>query len=68
MAGNVTDSDNEDDINAGKVAKFSKTVTVSTNFFIRWYSDSVIFYSSIACMFGVMVLIVLVVRRKRREA
>ena len=35
MAGNVTDSDNEDDINAGKVAKFSKTVTVSTNFFIR---------------------------------
>ena len=68
MAGNVTDSDNEDDINAGKVTKFSKTVTVSTNFFIRWYSDSVFFYSSIACMFGVMVLIVLVVRRKRREA
>ena len=67
MAGNVTDSDNEDDINAGKVAKFSKTVTVSTNFFIRWYSDSVIFYSSIACILGVMVLIVLVVRRKRRE-
>ena len=65
MAGNVTDSDNEDDINAGKVAKFSKTVTVSTNFFIRWYSDRVVFYSSIACILGVMVLIVLVVRRKR---
>ena len=61
MAGNVTDSENAEDIASGKVVSFNNTVTVTTNFFVRWYSNKVAFFGSIggvvAAMVGAFVLI-----------
>ena len=61
MAGNVTDSENAEDIASGKVVSFNNTVTVTTNFFVRWYSNKVAFFGSVggvvAAMVGAFVLI-----------
>lgn len=50
MAGNVVDSSNKADIEAGKVADFTAKITVTTNALIRWYSNKLLFISSIVGM------------------
>lgn len=67
MAGNVTDSDNKDDIKAGKVASFTSEVTVSTNFFIRLYSNKVAFYGCIVSVVGVITGGTIFAVRKRKK-
>ena len=67
FAGNVTDTDNAED--EKYVADFSREITVSTNFFIRWYANKVVFIGSIAgfvlLVAGITTLIV--VRGKKKK-
>ena len=55
MAGNVTDSENAEDIASGKVVSFNNTVTVTTNFFVRWYSNKAAFFGSVGGVVAAMV-------------
>ena len=51
IAGNVTDTDTADDDGNYRFAPdfdFNRTVTVSTNFFIRWYANRPLFIGSVA--------------------
>ena len=67
MAGNVVDSSNKADIEAGKVADFTSKITVTTNVLIRWYSNKLLFISSIAGVIGLIIIgtVFTVYRRKK---
>ena len=71
MAGNVTDSENAEDIASGKVVSFNNTVTVTTNFFVRWYSNKAAFFGSVggvvAAMVGAFALIYMKTGRGYRK-
>ena len=56
MAGNVVDSSNKADIEAGKVADFTSKITVTTNVLIRWYSNKLLFVSSIVGVIGLIII------------
>lgn len=66
LAGNTTNTDAED-FNSEYV--FNKTVTVSTNLFVRWYANKPLFWVSVG---GVVVLIgaiffFVAYKRKKKE-
>lgn len=67
LAGNITDSSNEEDIRSGKVADFTRKVTVSTNFFIRWYSNKLIFFGSIGAIVIIAGAAIMFVKQRRRR-
>lgn len=69
LAGNVTDTDSKDfDIDS---IDFNRAITVSTNFFVRWYANKLVFWCSIAAIAvigGGLAFFIATKRRKRDEA
>lgn len=68
LAGNVTDTAAEN-FGTGGLYIFNDKVTVSTNFFVRWYANTVLFWGSIG---GVVVLVAAIwffiaFKRKKKE-
>lgn len=67
LAGNVTDTATED-FSTGDLYVFNDTITVSTNFFVRWYANKLLFWGSIG---GVIVLAAIIwfiiAKRKKNE-
>ena len=51
LAGNVTDTDSKDfDVDS---IDFNRAITVSTNFFVRWFANKIVFGCSIAAIIAV---------------
>ncbi|MBQ2982992.1 MAG: hypothetical protein IJD58_12885 [Lachnospiraceae bacterium] len=68
IAGNIIDSDNAEDIKSGKIVSFEKDITVSTNPFVRWYSNAPLFYGSIVAAIAVIGgMVGLVTLRNKRK-
>ncbi len=71
IAGNITDSDNEDDINSGKIPSFSSDITVSTDTFVIWYANKPLFYGTIAGAVAIVAaligLIIFLSKKKKRK-
>lgn len=68
IAGNVTDTAS-DDFSANDLYVFNDTITISTNFFVRWYANKPLFWGSIG---GVVVLagaicFLVAFKRKKKE-
>lgn len=63
LAGNKTDTDSE--TFASEYA-FNNTVTISTNFFVRWFANKPLFFGSIAGFVIVLIAIFVIVSRRRK--
>ena len=66
LAGNVTDTA-ADDFSTGDLYVFNDRITVSTNFFVRWYANPVLFWSSIAGVVVLAAAICFIVAFKRKK-
>lgn len=67
LAGNITDTASEE---FASVYEFNPTVTISTNFFIRWFANKVVFFGSIGgtavLLTGGVAIVLGVLRRRSR--
>lgn len=66
LAGNVTDTAS-DDFNPGERFVFNDVITVSTNFFVRWYANAPLFWGSIGGAVVVTAGIWLLIVAKRKK-
>lgn len=67
MSGNITDTSAENFISA---YEFNDSVTVSTNFFVRWYANPWLFWGSIAgavALAGIIIFLIIAKRKKKEE-
>ncbi len=62
-AGNVTDTGSE---SFSSSYLFNSEIIVSTNIFVRWYANKILFFGSIGCVMAVISAIGVVRRRKRK--
>lgn len=69
LAGNVTDTDSKDfDIDS---IDFNRAITVSTNFFVRWFANKIVFGCSIAAIIAVgggLAFFIAIRKRRKDEA
>lgn len=66
IAGNVTDTAS-DDFSTGDFYIFNDTITVSTNFLVRWYANKPLFWGSIAGVIVVAAAICFIIAYKRKK-
>lgn len=64
MAGNILDTDSEE---FNTDLTFVKSITVSTNFFVRWYANKVLFWSTTIAAVLILGGIAFFIYKKRRE-
>lgn len=69
LAGNVTDTDSKDfDVDS---IDFNRAITVSTNFFVRWFANKIVFGCSIAAIIAVgggLAFFIAIRKRRKDEA
>lgn len=69
LAGNVTDTDSKDfDIDS---IDFNRAITVSTNFFVRWFANKIVFGCSVAAIIAVgggLAFFIAIRKRRKDEA
>ncbi len=74
LADNVTDTatkEFEDSLKESKLYTYYKTLTISTNFFVRWYNNTGLFYGSIGGGVGgaaALVILIAALKRKKKKA
>lgn len=74
LADNVTDTatkEFEDSLKESKLYTYYKTLTISTNFFVRWYNNTGLFYGSIGGGVGgaaALVILIAAIKRKKKKA
>lgn len=66
IAGNITDTASED-FSTNDLYVFNDVVTVSTNFFVRWYANKTIFWLSIVGIVAIAMTTCAVVAYKRKK-
>lgn len=66
LAGNITDTAS-DDFNPGELYVFNDVITVSTNFFVRWYANTALFWGSIGGVVVVTAAIWILIAAKRKK-
>lgn len=66
LAGNITDTAS-DDFNPGELYVFNDVITVSTNFFVRWYANTALFWGSIGGVVVVTAAIWIFIAAKRKK-
>lgn len=66
LAGNITDTAS-DDFNPGELYVFNDVITVSTNFFVRWYANTALFWGSIGGVVVVTAAIWILIAAKRKR-
>ena len=66
LSGNITDTDAE---NFSSAYEFNKSVTVSTNIFVRWFANKPLFWGSIVGVTGIagFLWFFLIGKRKKKE-
>lgn len=64
LAGNVTDTESE---TFTSEYVFNSKVTVSTNFFVRWYANKGLFWGSIAGLLALVAAIIFIVVKRRKK-
>ena len=73
LAGNVSDTDsseflkNHSEDNADSTFIFHKEITVSRNFFVRWYANSVLFWGSIIGVIALVAAVWFLVAAKKKK-
>ncbi len=66
LAGNVTDTDDES-FSTKDLYVFNKTVTVSTNFFVRFYANKLLFWGTIGGVVLLMAVVIFIIAKKRKK-
>ncbi|MCD8366132.1 MAG: hypothetical protein LUC83_10080 [Clostridiales bacterium] len=68
LAGNILDTD-EKDADGNYIFSpqfdFNRSITISTNFFVRWFANESLFWGSIVAVTAVVVLVILLILFKR---
>lgn len=67
LAGNITDTAS-DSFTTGDLYVFHDRVTVSSNFFVRWYANKALFWGSVGGAVVIAVAVILFVTKRRKKA
>ena len=67
LSGNILDTDGTIEGSANTTVSFERDVTVSTNFFVRWFANKPLFFGSIAVIVAAGVGIYFIVAKKHKK-
>lgn len=67
LSGNILDTDGTIEGSANTTVSFERDVTVSTNFFVRWFANKPLFFGSVAVIVAAGVGIYFIVAKKHKK-